>query len=211
MFRIHRLHDMLLKTGAGSRCITSYGELNMIRYKFLAMMALASCVLAACTTAPSSDSDKQVLHDQATIAFNQFEQNDSSLAQFLSSAYGYVIFPSVGKGAIGIGGAYGRGEVWEQGKRIGWADLTQATIGAQLGGQSYSELLVFQNKFTMETFKSGNFAFSGNASAVAAASGAAATATYQNGVAVFTRVSGGLMFEASIGGQKFSYAPLQED
>jgi lipid-binding SYLF domain-containing protein len=182
----------------------------MTRYKNLAVMAVVSLVLAACTTAPSSDSDKQVLHDQATIAFNQFEQNDPTLAQFLSGAYGYVIFPTIGKGAIGIGGAYGRGEVWEQGKRIGWADMSQATLGVQLGGQSYSELLVFQNKFAMETFKSGNYAFSGNASAVAAASGAAATATYQNGTAVFTRVEGGLMFEASIGGQKFSYAPLDE-
>jgi lipid-binding SYLF domain-containing protein len=182
----------------------------MTRYKFFAAVVAVSLVLAACTTAPSSDSDKQQLHDEATIAFNAFEQNDPSLAQFLSNAYGYVIFPTIGKGAIGIGGAYGRGEVWEQGKRVGWADMTQATLGAQLGGQSYSELLVFQNKFTMETFKSGNFAFSGNASAVAASSGAAATATYQNGVAVFTRVEGGLMFEASIGGQKFSYAPLEE-
>jgi lipid-binding SYLF domain-containing protein len=127
------------------------------------------------------------------------------LQSFLDRAYGYAIFPTVGKGAVGVGGAYGRGEVFERGVLIGYCDLSQGTVGVQLGGQSYSELLVFENKNALDKFTSGEFAFDAQASAVALKSGASANAKFSNGVAVFTMTKEGLMFEASIGGQKFSY------
>jgi lipid-binding SYLF domain-containing protein len=121
-----------------------------------------------------------------------------------------VIFPSVGKGGVIVGGAYGRGEVYEQGQLVGYADVTQATVGAQLGGQTFSELIVFENREAMDRFKRGNFEFAANVSAVALKAGAAAAARYTNGVAVFVKPEGGAMFEASIGGQKFTFQARTE-
>jgi lipid-binding SYLF domain-containing protein len=113
-----------------------------------------------------------------------------------------------GKGAIGVGGAYGRGEVWEGGKLVGYSTLTQASIGLALGGQSYTELIFFENKAALDRFKSGGFAFAAQASAVALKSGVSANAKYSDGVAVFTMGQTGLMYEASVGGQKFSFQPI---
>jgi lipid-binding SYLF domain-containing protein len=113
----------------------------------------------------------------------------------------------VGKGGIIAAGAYGRGQVYEQGEFIGYSDISQATIGAQIGGQTFSEVLAFENPDAMETFKSGQFAFDANASAVALKSGAAASAKYEHGVAVFVEPIGGLMVEAAVGGQSFSFQP----
>lgn len=140
-----------------------------------------------------------------TIA--NFKNADPGLQVFFDKAYGYAVFPTVGKGGIGIGGAYGKGEVYEKGVMIGTTSLTQVTIGFQLGGQAYSEIIFFKDKATLDDFKTGNFEFSAQASAVAATSGASADADYSNGVAVFTLAKGGLMYEASIGGQKFSFTP----
>jgi len=111
----------------------------------------------------------------------------------------------VGKGAIGIGGARGTGELLVGGKAIGKVTLTQVTVGFQLGGQSYSEVIFFEKQSPLHGFKNGGFAFAAEASAVALTSGASANAAYRNGVAVFTMAKGGLMYEASIGGQKFDF------
>jgi lipid-binding SYLF domain-containing protein len=140
---------------------------------------------------------------QGTIA--QFQKNDPGLKGWFSGAYGYAVFPSVGKGGAGIGGAYGKGEVYEQGKLVGYTSLSQATIGFQLGGQAYSEVIFFKDKAAFDRFTGGKFELSAQASAVAATAGASADANYRSGVAVFTMARGGLMYEASVGGQKFSY------
>ena len=132
-------------------------------------------------------------------------REDPSLQRFLDKAYGYAVFPSVGKGGAGVGGAYGRGVVFDHGQPVGYSDLSQVTVGFQLGGQEYAELIAFENEDALNKFKTGKFAFSANASAVALKAGAADAVNYDNGVAVFTKPEGGLMFEASIGGQKFSY------
>jgi lipid-binding SYLF domain-containing protein len=136
--------------------------------------------------------------------------NDASLDGFLRNAYGYAIFPSVGKGGFIVGGGHGRGEVYEQGKFIGFADITQATVGAQVGGQTYSELIVFQNKQALDNFRYGKIKFTANASAVAIKSGASAAANYSNGVAIFTMAQGGLMAEAAVGGQEFGLVPATD-
>jgi lipid-binding SYLF domain-containing protein len=115
------------------------------------------------------------------------------------------VFPTVGKGAVGVGGAYGRGVLYEGGVVTGYCDLTQGSIGLQLGGQAYSQIIAFSTAEALTLFKTGNFAFDAQATAVALKSGAGANAKYSNGVAVFTMDESGLMFEASIGGQKFSY------
>lgn len=160
---------------------------------------------SGCDTAPKSESDKKVMTVRSGDAMTEFKRADPSLSRMLDKAYGYAIFPSVGKGAVGVGGAYGRGEVYEGRTMVGYCDLSQGTIGFQLGGQEYMELIVFETKSALDSFKSNTFEFSGQASAVAVRAGAAANAPYQNGVAVFTATKAGLMFEASIGGQRFTY------
>jgi len=136
-----------------------------------------------------------------------FKNKDPSMKVFFSEARGYAIFPNVGKGGIGIGGAYGKGKVFEKEKLIGSTKLMQATIGFQLGGQAYREIIFFKDKKALDHFTSGNFEFSAQASAIAVTAGAATDADYSDGVAVFTMPKGGLMYEASIGGQKFSFDP----
>lgn len=149
-------------------------------------------------------------------------------AKFMESAYGYAVFPTIGKGGIGIGGARGTGQVYRSNQVTGTATMTQLTIGLQLGGQAYSQIIFFENEAAYNAFTSGKFEFGAQASAVAitasaqaqagtAATGAGASsgedagaqsARYQNGMAVFTYAKGGLMYEASIGGQKFKFKPI---
>jgi len=172
-----------------------------------AILSLLACLPMGCTSgaAPDSKDKRAVLEDLSTAALKSMQVDDPSLKTFLANCDAYAIFPSVGKGAAGIGAAFGHGVVYEQGSLVGYCKLTQATIGFALGGQTYRELLVFQTKDALNTFQSSNFTFSGNASAVAVKSGAAVAAKYENGVAIFTDPNGGLMFEASIGGQQFTY------
>jgi lipid-binding SYLF domain-containing protein len=172
-----------------------------------AMFGLMGLLNGGCTTSPDTDAGKTNLNDDSTNALRQLETTDPSLNDFVKHAYGYAIFPSVGKGAVGVGGAYGKGTVYANGDMIGFADLSQATIGAQLGGQTYSELIVFETEQALENFKGNNYAFDAQASAVAAKAGASNTARYSNGVAIFTMPQGGLMFEASVGGQRFTFQP----
>jgi lipid-binding SYLF domain-containing protein len=166
-------------------------------------------VAGGCSTAPRSESKKAELAENVDGAMSDFRRSDPGIVQELESAYGYAVFPSVGKGGVGVGGAYGRGELFEQGRKIGYVDLSQGTIGFQLGGQVYSELILFENKASLDRFKSGEFAFAAQATAVAAKAGASADADYRDGVMVFTLSQGGLMYEASIGGQKFSFVPIE--
>lgn len=137
-----------------------------------------------------------------------FKKNDPSLTRFFSHAVGYAVFPSVGKGGLGIGGAYGSGILYVRGNPLGKTTLTQVTVGFQLGGQAYSEIIFFESEKVLADFKAGNFAFAAGVSAVALESGASASAKYRDGVVVFTATKAGLMFEAAIGGQKFSYDAL---
>jgi lipid-binding SYLF domain-containing protein len=180
--------------------------------KTLAAALLASSVLLialpACSTAPKTTEGRSELDTQVAAAMNTFRARDSGLNSFLAKARGYAIFPSVGKGAVAVGGAYGKGELFEMGKKVGYCDLTQASIGLALGGQSYSELIVFESEHAIDRFKDGKFTFAAQASAVALKSGTTADAKYADGVAVFSAGQAGLMYEASIGGQKFSYNPL---
>lgn len=142
---------------------------------------------------------------EAEQAIAEFKKADSKLQAFFDKSHGYAVFPSVGKGAVGIGGAHGKGTVFEQGVPVGSTSLIQVTIGLALGGQAYRQIIFFKDKATLSTFKAGNFEFSAQASAVAIREGASADADFDKGVAVFTMAKGGAMFEASIGGQKFSY------
>ncbi len=136
-----------------------------------------------------------------------FKKRDPGMKTFFNNAHGYAVFSTVGKGAMGIGGAYGKGRVYEKGRMIGTAQLTQVTYGFQLGGQAYSEIIFFQNPNAIDRFKSNRLEFSAQVSAVAVTAGASADAAYEHGVAVFTMAKGGLMYEAAIGGQTFTFHP----
>ena len=142
--------------------------------------------------------------DKTIKALKKFK-NISSLKPYFKKARGFAVFPNVGKGGIGIGGARGSGEVFEKGNVIGKTTLTQVSIGFQLGGQAFSQIIFFKDKKSLERFTEGNFEFGASASAALISEGANASADYSDGVAVLTYSKGGLMYEASIGGQKFSY------
>lgn len=156
-------------------------------------------------------------YSQAKSTFQQAGQTQ----KFFDNAYGYALFPTVGKGGIGIGAAYGKGRVYRGGSYMGDTSLTQVSFGFQLGGQAYSEIIFFKDESAYKDFTSGSFEFGAQASAVAINIGAnaqagttgnsagagkkAATAAYINGMAVFTVAKGGLMFEAALAGQSFTF------
>jgi len=154
--------------------------------------------------------------------------------EFIDDAYGYAVFPSIGKGGIGIGGAHGKGEVYRGGKLVGKTKMSQITYGLQLGGQVYSQMIFFRDERAFDDFTSGNFEFGAQATAVALTAGAQASTSSggggntssgtdadsskvnasekqydgRSGMATFTIAKGGLMYEATLGGQKFKYEPL---
>ena len=148
------------------------------------------------------------LKTEAQQAIDAFNKADSSLKKLFDDSVGYAIFPSVGKGGFIIGGEHGKGLVYEKGKVIGEATLTEVSIGAQVGGEHFYEVIFFQTADALKSFKESNFELAAEANAVAAAEGAAKNAKYQQGVAIFTLPRGGLMVQASIGGQKFKFKPL---
>ncbi|NQU12017.1 hypothetical protein HQ590_14580 [bacterium] len=172
--------------------------------RFVSLVALVAALTPAGFAADKPDK----LGEEVKEARALFEKRDPSIKGLFKEARGYALFPGVAKGAIGIGGAHGTGQVFERGRLVGTTSLSQATIGFQLGGQVYAEVIFFETEKTLENFQQGGFALAAQVSAVAAAEGASANAKYQHGVAVFTLAKGGLMYEASVGGQKFSYKPL---
>lgn len=152
-----------------------------------------------------SDSKKDKIIADSNTSKAEFIKTDHLMKSIFDNAYGYVIFPNVGKGGVGVGGAAGNGAVYENTKLIGLAKLSQLSIGLQAGGQAYREVIFFESKSAMERFKGSKFEFSAQVSAVAAKAGASGNAKYANGVMVFTMQKGGLMYEASVGGQKFKF------
>ena len=148
-------------------------------------------------------SDKMEL--DVARAILDIKTKDPDIQKFFDDSAGYAVFPSVGKGGIIIGGAFGRGLVIVNERVDGFASLSQITIGIQLGGQNYSQFIFFKDQTALDHFKRGNFEFGAQASAVAITVGASADAAYDMGVAVFTITRGGLMFEGTISGQRFSY------
>lgn len=163
-------------------------------------MALALSIASAHAWDPAKleDMDRKAQAAKATLL-----ERDPGMQRFFDAAAGYVIIPTVGKGGVGIGGAYGKGLLYQGGTYTAEVSLTQLTIGFQWGGQAYSEFLFFEDEAALKDFKRGNFELGAQASAVAVTVGASADASFNNGVAVFTYAKGGLMYEASVGGQKF--------
>jgi lipid-binding SYLF domain-containing protein len=167
----------------------------------------ASLAMSACSTAPRSAEGKSDIRADSNAALVKAKTN-KGMSNICDDAYGCAVFPEVGKGAVGVGGAYGKGVLYKNGQMVGYCDVSQATVGLQLGVQTYTEILCFENQKSFDRFKTGKFTFDAQATAVAINSGAGTNATYSDGVAVFTTDEEGLMFEAAVGGQKFAYQPL---
>jgi lipid-binding SYLF domain-containing protein len=164
---------------------------------------LIALALAAAFVAPAMADERAELTAEAKAAAETMVKKDASLAGEMAAAAGYAIFPGVGKGAIGIGGARGTGQVIVGGAPVAKVTLTQVTVGLQLGGQKYMEMILFESKDALDSFLSGKFTLTAQATAVALQSGASANAKYAGGVKVVTMAIGGLMYEAAVGGQKF--------
>lgn len=185
--------------------------------RFSALLGMA--LLASAWTAPA-------VADEYSDTVAVFKKAGQSAAYF-STAYGYAVFPTIGKGGVGVGAAHGNGRVFEKGKYIGDTSMTQLTVGFQLGGQAFSQIIFFQDQRALREFTAGNFEFGAEASAIAITAGASAQAgtsgasaaasgsqdkaktagRYYKGTAIFTVAKGGLMYEAVLGGQKFNYKP----
>lgn len=177
---------------------------------FRSMLAVLALMLGfSLTTAwgwEPDPNDKAQLEVQAAIL--ELKAKDPGMNDWFTGAAGYAVFPKVGKGAIGIGGAYGKGLVIAGDKVVGNTSMSQVSIGLSLGGQAYAEFIFFKDQTALDEFKRGNFELGAQASAVVAKAGASADAAYNKGVAIFTNISGGVMADASVGGQKFEYTAV---
>lgn len=178
--------------------------------KFKLVPALLVLLVGAvgCKTAPTSEGRRENLVAAAEQGLREMQNADSSLDPFLKNAYGYAMFPGVSSAGLVVGGSWGRGIVVEQGQQIGFADVTQANVGLTAGGQRFRQLIVFQDQASLERFKQNQLTLDANLSAVALTTGAAASANYRNGVAIFVQPIGGLMVSLNVGGQQFRFQPL---
>jgi len=153
---------------------------------------------------------KRTIHDDVQAALKRLDAEEPGLKRELKKAYGYAVFPSVGKAALLLGGAWGRGEVYQRGKVIGYATIAQTTLGVQIGGDTFTEVLLFDSKEPLERFKQGKTAFTANASAVLIKAGAAGTKDFEKGVKAYVHGEGGMLLEAAIGGQRFHFQSTED-
>lgn len=182
-----------------------------IRQTIGTTLGLVALLLPACSTAPETREERATLSVDAVTFVSNARSADSSLSRFFDSCTGYAVFPEIGKGGLIVGGAYGRGQLFDrQGRLVGYCDVSQGSIGAQIGGQTFGELVFFETEQAMTSFKSGKFGFSAQVSAVALSEGAGAAAKWTDGIAVFVMNPKGLMLEAAIGGQQFGYQALAD-
>lgn len=175
--------------------------------RFVMGFTLAAGLFVSCSTAPVTQESRTELREQATVTMREMKQEHPEVDTLVSKGTGYAVFPEVTKGGLVFGGAYGRGVVYERGQPIGYADLRQGSFGLQIGGQTYSELIVFETKAALERFQQGRLDFAADATAVIVKTGVAANARFVDGVAVVVRPITGAMAEASVGGQQVTYAP----
>lgn len=167
---------------------------------------VAALLIASAMSVPAAEQTK--LDQNVADTIQLFKNSDSNMEKLFQSAVGYAVFPEIGKTGIGIGGAEGRGQLFENGQLTGKTKMKQLTLGPQLGGQKYAEVIFFETDEALNAFKENRWTMSAEASAVAAAEGVSAVAKYRQGVLVFTAAKTGLMLEASIGRQKFEYKPV---
>ena len=174
----------------------------------LALMLM--CVVGVgvgCATRPPSVASQDYLSAQVHETVALFQTRDPGIQAFFDRSYGYAVLPRITKGAWVVGGAFGRGEVFASGAKVGYCSVSQASVGFSFGGEFFREIIFFRSKSDLDRFTMEDFTFSGQVTAVALTAGAAAKSDYQDGMAVFVMPDAGLMVDVSIAGQKFQYDP----
>jgi lipid-binding SYLF domain-containing protein len=179
--------------------------IHVLRLSLVAAALLTCVAPASAKRQKKSDSEIQ---QQVEAIKKQWQEQDDSFNGALDKAYGYAIFPEVGKGGFIVGASHGEGAVYKKGKLIGHAKMTQTTVGAQVGGQTYAEVILFENKAALDRFKAGRFEGSAAATAIGGKKGAAIASKYKDGVAIMVLPLKGAMAEAAGGGQKFAFEPI---
>jgi lipid-binding SYLF domain-containing protein len=199
----------VILSGAKEACLrmASFASLRMTSLLVAGVVVLSPTHTSlALFSVPSSPATRDEEGVAEVIA--KFKEKDPGLADVFASAAGYAVYPTIGKGGIGIGGARGKGWVYQRGHVIGRSTMNQVTIGFQFGGQVYSEVVFFKTTAALDNFKLGHLKLDAQASAIALTARASADLAYREGVAIVTMAKGGLMYEASVGGQKFSFKPV---
>lgn len=175
--------------------------------KISGILALVACILAACASKPKpeNEAEREALHKEVKEAIEGLKERNKKIDDFFDDAYAYVVFPDVGKIGLIIGGAGGDGEVYEDGSMVGWAGMSQVSIGIQAGGKKFAQVVFFEGKEQFDRFKSGKMEFGAGVDAVAASSEIGMATGYKAGIAVFVWSKSGLMADASGSGQKFTF------
>lgn len=174
----------------------------------LAVLAIIGTLLmGGCSTAPKTEGDAAKLAADSDSTLAGYKAKDSTLQGLLDKSVGYAVFPDIGKAGWFIGGSYGRGQVYEGGKMIGYADISEVSAGFQWGAQDFSEMLIFLKQSDLDDFKKGDFSVGANVSAVALTAGAAGKTDPSKGVIALVDTKGGLMAEAAVGGQRMRFHP----
>jgi lipid-binding SYLF domain-containing protein len=163
--------------------------------------------VGGCNVAPEKPEAKAVLSAETNEAIAVMKAKDPSIQRFFDKSYGYAVLPKVFKGAFLVGGAYGKGQVYEKGKMVGYCNMSQASLGFSFGGEFFREIVFFRDKEDLDAFRTNEFTFSAQVTGVALSEGVAAKADYKAGMAVFITTDTGLMVDVSLGGQKFNYVP----
>ena len=171
----------------------------------IALFIAGCAIYAGCRTAPSTKAERHSLRDNAEATLGEMIARNPTLQDVTRGALAYAVFPSVGKGGVLVGGAYGRGILYEAGSATGYVSLEQASLGAQLGGESFSELLVLRRAADVDALKVGNYTVGADLGVVILSAGAAAHTTFDPNASVFVLSRGGLMVDISIDGQQLKY------
>jgi lipid-binding SYLF domain-containing protein len=193
--------------GILAAALTPHGGLM---FKVSRLVLIVPVLLLGLNVASAKDIDKDELHGKVESIKTDWQAKDDTFEATLKKAYAYAIFPEVGKGGFIIGASHGAGEVYQKGKLIGYTKMTQTTIGAQVGGQTYAEVILFKNKKALDRFKKARFEGSAAATAIGGKKGAAAASKYKDGTAIMVLPLKGAMAEAAGGGQKFAFEPVGE-
>jgi len=184
----------------------------MIREKTIVvnLVVLASVIMGGCQTAPDSEASSEGIEIRVQEAIHAFKARDPGIETFFEGAYGYAVLPKVVKGAFIVGGGHGQGHVYEQGTLIGYCSVSLGSIGASIGGETFREIIFFENEDALKRFCSGEFKFSAQVTATAVTAGAALKAKYTDGMVVFMMTDMGMMADASAGGQKFNFVSMED-
>ena len=175
----------------------------------LAVALLCVAVVGiGCAARPQTVASRDLLASQVNETIALFKARDPGIESFFERSYGYAVLPRITKGAVIVGGAFGKGEVFARGAKIGHCSMSQASVGFSFGGEYFREVVFFRGKADLDRFRRGDFTFSGQVTAVALTRGAAAKSDYEDGMVVFVMPDAGLMVDASLSGQRFEYDPM---